>query len=143
MDNSVSVTQKKNQDLQSESSNTVHEEDKIIIQNILTGLDHLGTEAVPICRQYKVISIPIGYMIYARLPSQDVFEISTEDLLFIQSISPARIEHISVARTSQGAQQLDLCIKVLNHEQKVMIKSSTTFYSHSTRKRKLEEVSKH
>jgi hypothetical protein len=120
---------------------TIHDDDKVVIQNILTGIDSLGTDDVPICKQYKVVCIPSGYMIYAKLPSQDIFEISTEDLLFLQSISPARIENISIGRISHGSHNIDLYIKVLNHEQKIMIKSNTSFFTQSTRKRRFKDIS--
>lgn len=126
-------------DVHIEILQNILEDDKCLIENIIQALENLGTDDFALCRKYKITSIPVGYMLYAKLPSNDIFEINLEDLLFIQSISPARIENISIGRTCSNSNILELCIKVLNSEQKVMIKSQTTFFS-AMRKRKFEMI---
>lgn len=117
----------------------IHEDDKIVIENIIHALESLGSEQLPTCRKYKVTSILTGYILTAKLPTTDVFEISMDDLLYLQSISPARIENIAIGRNVHNAHSVELSLKILNHEQRVMIRSTTQFHS-STRKRKLEHI---
>lgn len=134
---------KKNESVQNdvhiEIFQNILEDDKLLIDNIIQALENLGNEENTWCKKYKINTIPVGYMLFAKLPTTDVFEISLEDLLYIQSISPSRIENISIGRTTPNSNLIELCIKILNCDQKVMIKSKTVFYS-TARKRKFEHL---
>ena len=114
-------------------------DDKIIIDNIITALESLGTPDFPICKKYKITQIPRGYMISVKLPLQDVFEITLDDLIFLQSINPTRIENISIGRCTKPSPSLELFVRVLNSSQRIMIKSRISFYD-AVRKRKFEEI---
>ena len=127
-----------NHEIKIDVMQNIREDDKILVENIINALESLGTRDMPLCRKYKILTIPTGYHLIAKLPSADVFNLQLEDLLFIQSISPTRIENISVGRNSNHP-SVELSIKILNNEQKIMITSSVSF--HTTRKRKLENVS--
>jgi len=115
----------------------VHADDQIIIENIVTSIESLGTKQQPLFVNYKLDVIPTGYVVRARLPQSDIFEMSIDDLLFLQSISPSRIESISICRTSTNHAP-ELRIKVLDKNQRVMIASSVHFSC--TRKRKFNSV---
>ena len=115
---------------------TVPEEDTLLLENILTALRNLtvaNTES-PLCSKYKIDVAPTHYLVRAVLPSSDPFEIQLADLLFLQSISPARIEHIAIARTAS----LELVIRVLDCKQRIAITSTIAFHNNvcATRKRK-------
>lgn len=137
----------------------IPEEDRVLLQNVVVALESLGSDDFLICKRYKITTIPTGYLVHAKLPSSDVFEINIDDLLFLQSISPSRIENIAIGRAAQGSHNIELFLKVLNHHQRIMIRSSAvTFHSATTsnpkngegnnntsvsilRKRKMEEIS--
>jgi len=127
-----------NQEIKIDVMQNIHEDDKVLVENIINALESLGTRDMPLCRKYKILTIPTGYHLIARLPNVDIFNVHLEDLLFLQSISPSRIENISIGRNSNHP-SVELSVKILNNEQKIMITSSISF--HTTRKRKLEHVS--
>ena len=115
----------------------IPEEDVVLVQNILEAMQSLGSEDMPICEKYNVKTIDNGYFLRAVFPAEDVFELEFDDLLFIKSVSPSRIESICIARThSQGL--VELVVKVLDHKQRIMITKSTSFSA--TRKRKWESL---
>jgi len=117
-------------------------EDKVIIDNIITALESLGSKEFPICQKYKIVQVPKGYMFCIRLPHQDAYELTLDDLLFIQSVNPTRIETISVGRCSKASQQVELFIRVLNSAQRIMVKSKVSFFE-AIRKRKFEDINHH
>jgi len=111
----------------------IPEEDVILVENILEAMQSLGTEDSPICEKYQVKIISNGYMLRAFFPSSDIFELDLDDLLFLKSISPSRIDSVCIARTAlQGV--VELVVKVLDHKQRIMVTRSTSFSA--TRKRK-------
>jgi cephalosporin-C deacetylase-like acetyl esterase len=120
---------------------SVLEEDVAVIRNILTGLDDLGLTkgGVSLCTKYRVDVIPTGYLVRATLPSVDVMEIELEDLLFLQSISPARIEKVAIIRASQGG-ACEIAVRMLDHTQHIMITSYTTFSAARVVKRRRVEA---
>ena len=117
---------------------TVPEEDVVVLQNLLTALESLGTDSAterPLCEQYKVEVLTTGgYLLCAVLPTSGHFEVNLDDLLFLHSVSPARIEGIAIGRSASGS-AAELFIRVLDARQHVMITSTTCFWSHTTRKR--------
>jgi len=118
----------KNYNLSDDLLAKVPDEDKVLIENILQGLESLGSDEFPACRKYKVTIIATGYLIHAKLPASDPFEVNIEDLLFLQSIHPARIENIAIGRASHGTHNVELFIRVLDFRQRIMIKSSIALY---------------
>jgi hypothetical protein len=87
--------------------------------------------------KYKVKVVANGYILGACLPSADVFEIDLDDLLFVKSISPSRIDSVCIAKTTaQGS--TELLVKILDHKQRIMITRSTSFSA--TRKRKFNSI---
>lgn len=116
----------------------IPDDDLLLIENILKGLQSLGTKDTPICIKYKVDIINNGYLIRGVLPPIDIFEIDLEDLLFVQSISPSRIEKVCIAKSLPQQPQCEMLIKVLDHKQKIMITSVTSFSA--TRKRKWRQI---
>ena len=70
----------------------------------------------------------------AALPPNDVFELSLDDLLFLRSIHPARIESLTFARSAPGA-PCELLIWVLDSSQPLMVVSSVAFFN-ATRAKK-------
>jgi hypothetical protein len=112
----------------------VRDEDKVLVCNVLRALDSLGTEESPLCRKYKVNILNTCYMVHAKLPTVDPFEITLDDLLFVQSVNPTRIENIAISRTypQNNANVVELLIKILDCRQHIMIKSSVSFHQYST-----------
>ena len=111
------------------------EEDIIVLQNILIVLQSLGAErANPPCVGYKVQHNEKGfYMLRCILPASDIFEIDMDDMMFVKSVCPARIEKMAFTRSIQGGTN-ELVIKVLDCRQRLMI-TSTVSFSSATRKR--------
>ncbi len=113
----------------------------MVLQNILTALQSLGRSSVdgkPVCTRYKVDTIPTGYMLRAALPNSDPFEISDEDMLFLKGINPARIDGISVGRSSSGASgHTELYVRILDSKQRIMITSTVLFYSAARKRMRL------
>lgn len=134
---SISKTKRKDIALQDDILVDVSKEDRVILDNIMQAIDNLGVREQPIFSSYKVEIVPTGYIVRAKISLSDVFELSFDDLFFIQSISPARIESIVFCRTSTHSSP-ELQIKVLDHHQKVMITSSVSFSCN--RKRKFSSV---
>jgi hypothetical protein len=107
------------------------DEDIISINNVLTALMNVGS-ACPIC--YKIKSIETGYVLRAVMPASDIFEFSLEDLLYLHSVSPARVERVCVARSSVNG-PCEIVVKLLNSKQRIMIVSTLQFAT-ATHKRK-------
>jgi hypothetical protein len=113
----------------------VLDEDVMVLEHILTAL-----QSIAACQQYRVrVWEKKGYLIHAALPSSDPFELSLDDLLFLRSIHPARIESLTFARSTAGGPS-ELLIWVLDATQPVMVVSTVAFFS-ATRKRKFEDLS--
>ena len=120
----------------------VSDEDAMVLGHILTALQSLAA-----CVQYRVRADTAaeggdtatkkqkkGYLIHAALPANDVFELSLDDLLFLRSIHPARIESLTFARSAPGA-PCELLIWVLDSSQPLMVVSSVAFFN-ATRTKK-------
>ena len=117
------------------------EEDTLIVQNILTGLQSLGVDSAtgnPLCVRYKVEPAERGYLIKAAMPMSDLFEVSDDDIFFIKSICPARIDSVAMGR-SQNAGACELLVRVLDAKQRVMITSTVSYFS-CIRKRKMRRI---
>jgi hypothetical protein len=114
----------------------IPDDDLILVENILKVVKGLGTKDVSLCVKYKVDIIQTGYLLRAVLPATDVYEVDLEDLLFIQSVSPSRIERVCIAKSS--SQQTEIIIKILDYKQKIMVTSVTSFSA--TRKRKFTQI---
>ena len=113
---------------------SVPADDTLLLQNILTAMQSLCTGSTPTCSKYKIDIIPTGYLVRATLPSSsEHFEIHLDDFLFIQSVSPSRVEHVAVARRPPSC--MELVVRVLDFKQRVLVTSSVSF-SRATRKRK-------
>ena len=69
-----------------------------------------------------------GYLLHATLPHTDPFELTLDDLLFLRSTHPARIERIALSR-SASTSACELVILVLDATQRVMVTSDVAFYS--------------
>jgi hypothetical protein len=138
LDASANNNTKQAQDLRSKFDlPNIAEDDIVLVENILNAVHSLGTEDSPLCVKYKVKVITSGYILSAFLPPIDVFEVDLDDLLFVKSISPSRIDSVCIARTAaQGS--TELIVKILDHKQRIMITRSTTFSA--TRKRKWSSV---
>ena len=72
------------------------------------------------------------------LPVTDIFEFGMEDLLFLHSVAPARVEKISVAR-SHNAGPCEIIVKMLDHKQKMMTVSTIQFAT-ASHKRKWSDI---
>ena len=114
---------------------SIPDDDAVLLDNLLTALQSLqGPDNTPLCAKYKVEVAPTCYVVRAVLPA-DAFEFHVSDLLFLQSISPARIEHMAIARRP-GA-PLELVMRVLDCKQRIIVTSTVSFSSsQATRKRK-------
>ena len=151
-----------------ELPSSVPEEDVLVLQNILTALESLGGDGssnstrrrrkqqkkdeeeeeedgglpLPLlCTRYKVDVVPAGgYLLSATLPDDRHFEIGLDDLLFLQSVSPARIESLAIGRAAAPPAAVELFIRVLDARQHVMITSTTAFWSHSTRSKRFRRA---
>ena len=115
------------------------EEDIISINNVLTALMNLGAppteHATSSCAvSYNIKTIETGYLLRAVLPATDIFEFSLEDLLFLHSVSPARVERVNIAR-SQNCGPCEIVVKLLNSKQRIMTVSTLQFAT-ATHKRK-------
>jgi hypothetical protein len=120
-----------------ELPSNIADDDIVLVENILSAVQSLGTEDSPLCVKYKVKVVANGYILGACLPSADVFEIDLDDLLFVKSISPSRIDSVCIAKTTaQGS--TELLVKILDHKQRIMITRSTSFSA--TRKRKFNSI---
>ena len=115
----------------------IEEDDIILVKNVLKAMQSLGPEDSPICVKYKVKVIATGYILRAFLPAVDVYEIDLDDLLFIKSISPSRIDSVCIARPATQSSS-ELIVKVLDHKQRIMVTRSTSFSA--TRKRKWQTM---
>ena len=113
----------------------ISEDDECLLNGILSALCSLD-----LCAAYKVVILPpqqpTHFLIKGQL-SNEGFEVDMDQMHFIQSASPLRIEGILVAKT---ADQHELIIRVLNSKQRVMLKDSSTFYYVSNQKRKLQRL---
>ena len=115
---------------------SVPDDDVVMLHNILTALQSLtttsGEAGGTLCQRYKVNITPTGYLICAALPGTDqLFEVTLDDMLFLQGLLPARIESVSVGRGAGGG--VELFIRVLDARQRVMVTSTTCLWT--TRKR--------
>ena len=120
----------------------VPEEDVLILQNILTGLQSLGLDSVhlrPICTRYKVDLTSTGYLLKAMLPMADLYQLTMEDMLFMHSICPARIESMAVGRSVPGSTATELWVRILDHKQRLMVTSTVSFFS-AVRARKFQRT---
>ena len=112
----------------------ISEDNECLLSGILSALCSLD-----LCVAYKVVIPPLQpthFLIKGQLSNEE-FEVDMDQMHFIQSASPLRIEGILVAKT---ADQHELIIRVLNSKQRVMLKDSSTFYYVSNRKRKLQRL---
>ena len=121
---------------------SVPDDDVILLHNILTALQSLTmtpvastaagaaespSSALLLCQRYKVNITPTGYLICAALPTLDqLFELTLDDMLFLQGLHPARIESISIGKGA--GQSLELFIRVLDSRQRVMVTSSGSLW---------------
>ena len=124
---------------------TVLEDDVLLLQNVLTALHSLGCVADAaavggggggVCVRYKVEPLLTGeggYMVRGGLPTADIFELTLEDQLFLQGVSPARIASVALGRAAPNG-PIEVFIRVLDARQRVMVQSSTCFHR-ATRKR--------
>ena len=124
---------------------TVLEDDVLLLQNVLTALHSLGCVAGDtaaggaICVRYKVEPLLTGeggYMVRGGLPTADIFELTLEDQLFLQGVSPARIASVALGRAAPNG-PIEVFIRVLDARQRVMVQSTTCFHR-ATRKRARE-----
>ena len=113
-------------------------EDTLLVQNIVSAMQSLQTGSTPTCSKYKIEITPIGYLVHATLPSSEHFEIHLDDFLFLQSVSPSRIEHVAIARRPPNAMP-ELIVHILDFKQRILVTSSVSF-SKATRKRKWTSV---
>ena len=126
---------------------SVPQDDVPILENVLTALQSLGTDSgsasgaavsKPLFARYKVELVTTGYLLRAALPQGDLFELSHDDLLYLQSISPARIDSIAIGRSTAGG-PCELLVRILNGTQRLMVTSTVAFFS-ATRKRKFQKL---
>ncbi len=113
----------------------------VLLQNVLVALQSLGIDsatAQPLCQMYKVENTNTGYLIHAAMPATDLFEITHDDVLFLKSISPARMDGVGFGRCVQGG-GCELLIRVLDSKQRIMVTSTVTFFS-VARKRKMQRT---
>ena len=94
------------------------DDDRVLLHNVLTAM-----QAGSLCKEYKVDVIATGFLVRGTL-SCDVFEVDSDDLFFLTSVSPLRIERVAVARSS-GCNEL--VVKVLDCKQRVMVSGAATF----------------
>jgi hypothetical protein len=99
------------------------DEDVIVLNNVLTFLMNIGKPG-KVTSSYKVETLTgVGYLLRAVLPASDIFEFSLEDLLWIHSINPARVDRVNVCRSS-SAGPCEIVVKVLNAKQRLMTVST-------------------
>jgi hypothetical protein len=105
----------------------ISEDDEILLTGILAALCSLE-----LCSGYQVqVAPPTAFVIRGTLHGE-AFEVDMEDLQFIHTASPLRIQRIAVARC--GAAN-ELVVRVLNSKQRIMLTDATTFYVSSRRRR--------
>ena len=110
----------------------ISEDDEFLLTNVLTAM-----YAGDFCSSYKIHIIPNGYLIRGTISNDDSFEIELDDLQFITSVNPIRIERVAICKCGGG--NTELVVKLLNCKQRVMIATSTTFTA--TKKRKYTHFS--
>jgi hypothetical protein len=111
----------------------ISEDDETLLHSILSAMSSLD-----LCIAYKIVVPPLQpniFLIKGQLP-MDGFEVDMDQMHFIMSASPLRIEKIAVVK---NADHPELIIRLVNSKQRVMLKETSTFYV-STRKRKLERI---
>lgn len=111
-------------------------EDALVLEHMLTALQSLGNGALALRYRVSVIKGK-GYLLHAALPTHDPFELTQDDIHFLNSIHPARLESVGFARTVPGG-PCELVLLVLNSAQRVMVTASVAFSA--TRKRKFTPV---
>ena len=121
---------------------SVPPEDLLILEHILTALQSFGeASASPCCVRYRVRIVEgKGYLLHATLPHTDPFELTLDDLLFLRSTHPARIERIALSRSAASA-ACELVVLVLDAAQRVMVTSDVAFYA-CTRSQKQRRIVK-
>ncbi len=102
----------------------ISEDDENLLNTILSAIS-----ASEICSSYKIHVIPTGFMIRGSLGVD--FEIDLEDLQFITTVNPIRIERVALCNSGV---KTELVIKVLNMNQRIMITTSCTFIANKKRK---------
>ena len=104
------------------------EDDRVLLHNLLTVL-----EASSPCRSYRVDVTATGFRVRGAL-AVEAFEVDSDDLHVIASVSPLRVERVAVSR---AAGQNELVVTVLNAKQRVMAATAVACF----KRRKLRHVS--
>lgn len=104
----------------------ISEEDENLLTTVLSAL-----YAGELCSSYKILQIPTGFLIRGNLTNEETFEIDVDDLQFISQANLIRVERVALCRCGG---KIELVVKVLNCNQRVMVTSSCTFTA--TKKRK-------
>ena len=126
------IAQKRKHCPEFELPEDLSEDDEILLTSILTALCSLN-----LCSGYNVRVMPPNAFIIRGTLHGESFEVDMEDLQFIHTASPLRIQRILFARCNGGSSEL--VVKVLNSKQRIMLTDSTTFYV-SNRRRKAGKV---
>ena len=111
----------------------ITEDDEVLLTSILSVLCSLD-----VCSGYNVETCKqaTGFIIRGTMQEEN-FEIGLEDLHFIYTANPLRIEHVAVSRCGGNN---ELLVKVLNSKQRVMMTEDSVFFV-CNRKRKMAKVS--
>jgi hypothetical protein len=87
------------------------EDDRALLHNVLAAMSGAAS-----CKSYKIDVVTTGFVLRGRLDTE-VFELDSQDLFLILSISPLKIDRVSVARV---AGHTELVVRVLNSRQRIM-----------------------
>ena len=128
----VACAEGKGKSAEFELPENLSEDDEALLHGILCALC-----STDLCTGYRVdtASAQNCFMIRGQLSAGN-FELDLDDLHFIRSASPLRVERVLVARCGE---QIELLIKVLNSKQRVMLTDASVFYV-TTRKRKQAKI---
>ena len=97
----------------------LHTDDRQLVTNVLTTL-----EAIGLCESYKVES-QAGYIVVRGVLKPEANEVDGDDMHMLLSVSPSRIERVSVVRVPTA--RLDIVVRILDCTQRVMVTGMAAF----------------
>ena len=110
----------------------ITEDDEVLLTSVLSVLCSLD-----VCSGYRVepCQQATAFMIRGTLHDEN-FEIGLDDMQFIHTANPLRVEHVAVSRCEGNN---ELLVKVINSKQRVMVTEDSVFFV-CNRKRKMGKV---
>ena len=98
----------------------VHTDDRQLVTNVITTM-----EAVGLVDSYKVIPPHAGYIVVRGLLKPEANEVDGDDMHMLLSVSPSRIERVSVVRVPTA--RLEIVVRILDCTQRVMVTGMAAF----------------